>query len=201
MKIDMAYAKAVGDICGASAEAVADVLKMTYEIRSCYHGIRLAQNLADIKRNGIEPLTPDGGICERGFASWWASGRNLFSGDGKTANAGQDSVLFDRAHNNGGISIAVTDFSTLNTIGIKIKRSEPCTRSKYVYGDGQITIAQTVPIDAISLLNISGPIVPAGCGHEVARKYGIAREFAMIGLLQEFLHDYRPGKIIERNIE
>lgn len=111
-------AQTIGD--GITGAEVDGFLEMAKEQRLLLHGIKRASSVANVKANGVLPLSAEGGP-----GSYWATGNQIFYTDIPTQESGMwsfNTAFFDHggSRNEKGIpymAIAITDIGRLSTQG------------------------------------------------------------------------------------
>lgn len=133
----------IADIVGVSEGRVARLVEQTERGGHLVHGIKNLGSLEGIMRDGVLPMSPDGG------ASYWTSGLRIFAANGPDSPLfGLDSSFFDY----GSKVLALTNKGLLASHGIRL-------------GDidgSPVLITQPVPRTAIAILGVGGAIFKNG---------------------------------------
>lgn len=182
------YAKEIAKVCNCDSTSVLEILKLSEERKTLYHGIKEQKVLENIIRKGIEPKTP-----EEGYTSCWSTGLRLFVNSNIlpiTDMHTYNTPFFHYAHavsdpNISRMQLAVTDQSTLSATGIKFKW----------INNSQINISEIVSPEAFTTLVL---VLKHRDFHkedtDTARKRGALAEKIMIKMLLEHLRNYSAGK-------
>lgn len=130
---------------GGLRDEVIDYIDTARHSGLCMHGIKNAvRNLPNIKRNGVENKTPEGGNV-----SFWSTGFQIFhTSKVDLSFFGYDTPFFHYSigRENGGVirALATTTLNALQDAGLHY---EPTSGNL----DRQITVAETVPVHLIEL--------------------------------------------------
>ena len=191
------YAKAVAAHCGTHPGVVAEILQLSRENECVYHGISMSTALDDVRHDGIMPRrTSDAMIHE----TVWASGKCLYSSDGKSPESTRYSTFFHHAHNKLGMSLAVSPIDEIDRSFTHIYEESP-PDARLGHDDGTFVIRDFLPRVFYTFLHVNLPVTIPGVYPERSRRIGIAGEAKMMDLLVDFLRgDIKMGQSIETSI-
>ena len=198
--IDTDYAKAVAAHCGAHPGVVAEILQLSHEKKCLYHGISMSPALEDVRDSGIRPRITNDGVTSE---TVWTFGKCLFSRDGTSPESTPNSTFYHHAHNELGMSLAISNPSEMDMYDIFIQELSP-PDAQPGYGDGTFVIREILPRDYYAFLHVGLPIrvYRGGSDPEWSRRVGIAGEAKMMELLVDYLRgDFVMGKGKEITIE
>ncbi len=168
-------------------DLIEDIVKTANEKKMLFHGIKRPHYAEKIRRQGVKPLTPEGGPL-----SFWSTGLEMF-------HPMIDSAFFrwsgefdperpDICERN----LAVTEYAVLEEFIEKLPQFKE---------DGYCTIPETVPYDAIALINVKIEHLPTE-DHYQARRIGQEAEKLLLkGVMGQVYGKLAAGTTIEFHLE
>lgn len=174
-----------GDV---TPERVRRVVERLNSGKQLVHGIFRGQALSRIEREGIRPITPEGG-----YVSDWTTGMRVFGhpeARGPIAKGGYDTSFFHYAHTHSEelgdvqMSMAMTNADLLQEMG-----------AVYFMKNSMVELPFPVPREKMALLLVE---IQGGRRDQTSRQ---TLEQTMFGLLEEVLEkSYRGGEAFRRTV-
>ncbi len=182
----MDFAKLVADTIGeVDSSLVKEVIDISNKETYIFHGIKGNESFSIINKEGVCPLTPEGG-----YVSFWASGKKIFGEILDEKLSTYDTPFFHYAHSNDSsedfifMNMAIAKYSDLEERSLVEKKFEE---------DGYLTISQTIPRNLIHLFRAE---------LEVYKNKNVLRENSQIAeriLLKQIhnalIENYSSGRI------
>lgn len=190
------YKQIADSIALDSVDWIKDIVKVSNEKKFLYHGRKNVRDKDAIVREGLKPVTPEGGDGE--FCRFFSTGLGLFY-------PFYDSSFFNYSGNGSNpneieLNLAMTNYDLLASAGLSLPPYER---------ESQLIIKETIPFNAIAMLNVrlrhpglimTNPEIPADKNESIrtGRKYRqIAEQMLLMGIASQLYNEFTPGKIVE----
>ena len=169
---EQGFSNQVAEILGGDVtpEQIEALIEASNRNGIIFHGIHDSAKIPNIERQGILPLTPEGG-----FVSYWSLGKPLFATNTSRGLTTYDSTFFHYAPNgrtNG------EKKPSMNIAATQLKLVKPGVQ---VPPNQQVTIDRAVPRSDLALLKVSGHV------------NGRSAQVRMFELLEEVVTNFTPG--------
>lgn len=172
---------------------IRDIVHVSNERKFLYHGRKKVKNPEAIISEGLKPVTPEGG----GLCRFFSTGLELFY-------PSVDSPFFNysgnwKNSNEVELNLAITNHDLLSSLGLNIPPYK---------NDSQLAIKETIPFNAISMLNIRlihpesiiNPKIPVNKDKSIKTERGyrqIAEQMLLMGIINQLYNEFTPGRIVK----